>query len=129
MPQHTMGRHGGAMIARCLYELAELQRHECGLHRTFGKPGFIGQHAQTRSDRVPSLTGSAAGKIQVNKKGRGLLIVSDDIAHEHVENVIIDRHGLAKARHGRIVAAIPIIGQDFSRQREPCLWTPVEHTQ
>ena len=124
-----MGRHGGAMIARCLYELAELQGHECGLHRTFGKPGFVGQHAQACFDRLPALTSGAAGKKQIDEERGRLLIVSDDIAHEHVENVIIDRHGLAKARHGRIVAAIPIIGQDFSRRREPCLWTPVERTQ
>jgi hypothetical protein len=28
-----------------------------------------------------------------------LLIVSDDIAHQHIQNVIIDRDGLMEARH------------------------------
>jgi hypothetical protein len=32
-----------------------------------------------------------------------LLIVSDDIAHQHIEDVIIDRHGLMEARHNCIL--------------------------
>jgi hypothetical protein len=39
----------------------------------------------------------------------------DDIAHHHVENVIIDWNGPAEARHDQVLSAIPIKGQDFSR--------------
>jgi hypothetical protein len=31
-----------------------------------------------------------------------LLIVSDDIAHEYIENIVVDRHGLMKARHAEL---------------------------
>jgi hypothetical protein len=40
----------------------------------------------------------------------------DDIAHEHVENVIIDWNGSVEARHPRVLPAIPIKGQHFSRR-------------
>jgi hypothetical protein len=71
------------------------------LHCAFGKARFVGQHAQTGFDRLPVLAGSAAGKIKVNEEGRRLLIMPDDIAHEHVEDVIIDRNGSVEARHAR----------------------------
>jgi hypothetical protein len=45
-----------------------------------------------------------------------LLIVPDNIAHEHIQNVIIDRDGLMEARHARILGAIPINGQHFSHR-------------
>ena len=69
------------------------------------------------------LAGGAAGKIKVNQEGGRLLIMPDDIAHEHVENVIIDRNGSVEARHPYILATIPIKGQHFSRRIAPSLWT------
>ena len=74
------------------------------------------------------MPGGAAGKIKVNEEGGRLLIMADDIAHEYVENVIIDRNGLVEARHARKekvkrvtllkrqIATIPIKGQHFSRR-------------
>ena len=55
-----------------------------------------------------------------------MLIVSDDIAHQHIEDVIIDRHGLMEARHNCILHAIPINGQHFSHRKDPCRWTPAK---
>jgi len=96
-----MGRHRSPMSVRRLYQLAEVQRRKRALHGAFGQAGFIGQHAQTGFDRLPVLACSAASKIRVNQKGSRLLIMPDDIAHEHVENVIIDWNGSVEARHGR----------------------------
>jgi hypothetical protein len=48
-----------------------------------------------------------------------LLIVSHDIAHQHIQNVIIDRHGLMETRHNLILYAIPINGQHFSHWNDP----------
>jgi len=96
-----MGRHRSPMSARRLYQLAEVQRRKRALHGALGKPGFIGQHAQAGFDRLPVLACSAAGEIKVNQEGSRLLIMSDDIEHEHVENVIIDWNGSVKARHPR----------------------------
>jgi len=94
-----MGRHRGRMSARCLHQLAEMQRSEGALHCTFGQAAFIGQHTQAGIDRSPALASSAPGKIKIDEECRRLLIVSDDIAHQHIQNIIIDRHGLTEARH------------------------------
>ena len=107
------------MSARCLHQLAEMQCSEGALDCTFGQAGFIGQHAQTGIYRSPALASGASGKIKINEKRRRLLIVSDDIAHQHIEDVIIDRHGLMEARHNCILYAIPINGQHFSQRKDP----------
>ncbi len=114
-----MGRHRGRMSARCLHQLAEMQRSKGALHCAFGQAGFIGQHAQTGIDRSPALASGASGKIKIDEECRRLLIVSDDIAHQHIEDVIIDRHGLMEARHNCILHAIPINGQHFSQRKDP----------
>jgi hypothetical protein len=94
--------HGGPVRVRCFYQLTRLQLKHRALHRALRKAGFIGQHAQARCDRLPVLAGGAAGKIEVNQEGSRLLVMSDDIAHEHVENIIIDRNGSVEARHHRL---------------------------
>jgi len=94
-----MYRHSGAVRARGFHQLPIVQLRERTLHCAFGKASFISQHAQARFNRLPMLAGGAAGKIKVNEEGRRLLVMPDDIAHEHVENVIIDWHGSVKARH------------------------------
>ena len=98
-----MGRDRGGMSARCLHQLAEMQRGKSALHGTFGQADFFGQHAQTGIDRSPVLASGASGKIKIDQECRRLLIVSDDIAHEYVQDVIIDRHSLVEARHNRIL--------------------------
>jgi hypothetical protein len=47
------------------------------------------------------------------------LIVSYNVAHEHIQNVIIDRHSLMEAWHACILDAIPINGQHFSQRNDP----------
>jgi len=114
-----MGGHGGAVCARGSYQLSILQLRDRSLHCAFGKAGLVCEHAQAGFDRLPALAGGAAGKIKVNQEGRRLLIMPDDIAHEHVENVIIDRNGSLKASHDWILPAIPIKGQHFSCRIAP----------
>jgi hypothetical protein len=118
-----MGGYGGAMRARGFQQLAILQLCDRTLHCAFGKAGLIGQHAQAGFDRLPVLAGGAAGEIEVNQEGSRMLIVSDDIAHEHVKNVIIDWNGSVEARHDRVLPAIPIKGQHFPRLTARCHWT------
>jgi hypothetical protein len=95
-----MGGYGGAMRARGFHQLAILQLRDCALHRAFGKTGFVSEHTQAGLDRTPALPGGTAGKIKVNEEGGRLLIVSDNVTHEDIENVIVDRDGLVKTRHG-----------------------------
>jgi len=114
-----MGRDRGGMSARCLHQLAEMQGSERALHGTFGQADFFGQHAQTGIDRSPALASGSSRKIKIDQECRRLLIVSDDIAHQDIEDVIIDRHGLMEARHHCILHAIPINGQHFSHRKGP----------
>lgn len=116
MAQDAVSGHGRDVIARRLHELAKVEFHERALHRALRKSSFIGEHAQTRFDRLPALARGAAVKKQIDEKRGRLLIVSNDIAHENIQDVIVDWHGLLKARHVVSFAAIPIIGQDFSRR-------------
>lgn len=95
-----MCRHSRPVLARRLYQLTSPQLHHRALHSALRKAGFIGQHAQTGFNRSPVLADGAAGKIEINEEGSRLLIVPDDIAHEHVKNVIIDWNGSVEARHG-----------------------------
>ena len=114
-----MGWHSGGMSTRGFHQLAEMQRSESALDCAFGQAGFLGQHAQAGIDRSPALASGAAGKIKIDEECRRLLIVSDDIAHQDIEDVIIDRHGLMEARHHCILHAIPINGQHFSHRKGP----------
>lgn len=114
-----MGRHRSGMNARCLHQLAEMQGSESALDCAFGQTSFIGQHAQTGIDRLPALASSAPAKIKIDEECGRLLIVSHDIAHQHIQNVIIDRYGLMETRHNFILYAIPINGQHFSHWNDP----------
>jgi hypothetical protein len=40
-----------------------------------------------------------AVQVQINQISRGLLVVPDQIAHQHVKHVIVDGNGLFEARH------------------------------
>ena len=112
-----MGGHGGPMRPRGFYQLPILQSGDSALHRAFGQTGFIGQHPQAGFDRSPMLAGGASRKIKINEEGGRLLIVPDDIAHEHVENIIVDWNSSVKARHPRTLSAIPINGHRFLDSR------------
>ena len=45
-----------------------------------------------------SLCGRAV-KVEINQKGRRLLIVADEIAHQHVKDVVVHWNCAAKPRH------------------------------
>ena len=109
-----MRGHCGRMGARCDDELAITQSVQRGLHRALGEARFLRDHPQTHRHRPPALSRRTTKQEQVNQKRGRLLIVRDEVAHEDVEHVIVHRHGRAEARHGDSMAAIPIIGQDFS---------------
>ena len=87
------------MSARCLHQLAEMQGSEGALDCTFGQAGFFGQHAQTGVYRSPALANGAPGKIKIDEECRRLLIMSDDIAHQDIEDVVIDLNCLTEAGH------------------------------
>src|SRR5436190_2661687 len=99
MPQDAMGRHRRRVGAHGKDELAITQRLQGGLHRALGEACFIRDRAQAGGDWPPTLTHRATKQKQVDQKSRWLLIVSDQIAHEHINYVIVHWHSPAKTRH------------------------------
>ena len=77
---------------------------QCRVGGAFGKPGGIGDRAYTGANRAPFLSCNLAVKMQINQIGSRLLIMADQIAHEHVEDVIVDGNGLLEARISRCQA-------------------------
>ncbi len=80
-------------------KLATTQELECGLHGAFGKAGGFRKHAQAGRHRFPSRARGLAVKIEVNQIRGRWAIVPQDIAHQDIEHVIVDRNGFAAAGH------------------------------
>jgi len=80
-------------------QLATAQPSERHLHRTFRQPRSFGDRAQALRDRSPVLSLSRPVEVQIDEKGTRLLIVSDQIAHQNIQNIVVDRDTLAETRH------------------------------
>jgi len=65
----------------------------------FGESSCIRDRAYTCADVAPFVSCSLAIKMQVNYKRGRLLIVPDQIAHQHIEHVIVDGNGAFETRH------------------------------
>ena len=65
----------------------------------FRKPGCISDRAHTGADVPPFVSCGLAVKVQVNDKRGGLLIVPNQIAHQHIQYVIVDGNGAFETRH------------------------------
>lgn len=96
MTPDAMLRHGGDVFACGMDQLAPPQGFQGALHRTFGKPGTFCNQAQAGRDRFPSLPLRGAVEMEVNQKGRRLSIMPDQVTHQDIEDVIVDRDALAK---------------------------------
>src|ERR1700682_2047168 len=90
------------MIARRLDQFASAQKFQCSLDGALRKAGYVRERAQARRNRLPFNARGLAVEIEVNKIGRRLAIVADDVAHEDVEDIVVDGDHLAKSWHGRI---------------------------
>ena len=87
------------MIGSRRDELSAPQMCERRMHGAFGESGCIGNCAHTGADVAPLVSCGLAVKMQINHKRGRLLIVADQIAHEHIEHVIVDRNGAFETRH------------------------------
>ena len=70
-----------------------------GVDGALGKSCCVGDLAHTGADVTPFISCCLAIKVEVNHKRGRLLIVPDQIAHQHIEHVIVDRNGLSETRH------------------------------
>jgi len=94
-----MAGDSGGVIADGDDQFAAPQLCDGDLDRALGKACRVGKRSQTRDDRFPLLPHGLSVKIEINQIGGWLLIVPDQIAHQDVENVIIDGNCLFEARH------------------------------
>ena len=67
----------------------------------FGESCCVRDGAHTGANVAPFISCGLAVKMQVNDKSGGLLIVPDQITHQHIQHVIVDRDGAFEARISR----------------------------
>ena len=94
-----MARSGSYVIRCRRNQLSAPQMYERGVDCAFREPRCIGDCAHTSADRSPFVSCSLTVEVQVNHERSGLLIVSDQIAHQHIQDVIVDGNGLSETRH------------------------------
>jgi hypothetical protein len=97
-----MTRSGRRVVALSDDQFPSAQRCEGDLNGTFGKASRVGERSYTGDDRLPFLSRGLSVKKEINQIRRRLLIVPDQIAHQDVENVIVDGNGLFEARHREV---------------------------
>ena len=113
MAQDAMLRERGGVRAGGFNQFAAAQRFERELDRAFRKTGFLRDRAQACADGTPSPSLGRVVQPEINEKGRGLAIMADQVAHQDVENVIVNWNGLAKARHGGDYLLYRLMDSDF----------------
>ena len=67
----------------------------------FGESGGVGDRAYAGANVAPLISCGLTVKVEVNHKRGWLLIVPDQITHEHVQQIIVDRNGAFQARISR----------------------------
>lgn len=118
MAQNAMTRRGGGVFALRLDQFPSTQTFERSLNGAFRKPRRLSERAKTRQDRFPFVARGLAVKMQINKIRGRVLIVADDVAHQDIEDIIIDWNRFFEARH-----AILLNGQRFLVQNCGRFWT------
>ena len=116
MAENPMTRRRRRMIARGHDKFAAPQPDERILDGAFGKSGCVSERARTQRKRFPFITRSHTVEIKIDKIRGRLLIVPNQIAHQNVENIIVDWNDCLETRHDVDLTAIPLNGQQFLRQ-------------
>ncbi len=98
-----MAGSGRGVVAGGDDQFTAAQVCESDLDGAFRQARCVSDRAETRGNRFPFLPRCLAVKIEINQISGWLLIVSDQIAHQNIENVIVDRNGLFEARHEEAV--------------------------
>ena len=99
MAKDAMRRHGGGVVAGADNQFAAAQILERSLHGALGKAGRFCEHAQTCGHRFPFRARGLAIEMQINEISGRLSIVPDNVSHQDVEHVIVNRNGFVEARH------------------------------
>lgn len=102
MAKNAMTRSGRRVIAGRADQFATTQTLERGLDGALGKAGRICKRAQTRRNWFPLIAHRLAVEMEVNQIRCRLLIVTNQIPHENVENVVVDGDDRLKSWHDSI---------------------------
>ena len=70
---------------------------ERGLDGASGKSGRVRKRSETCRKRFPFIPRGLAIEMEINQIGGGFLIVADQIAHQDIKDVVVDRNDLLKA--------------------------------
>jgi hypothetical protein len=82
--------------------LASAQFFDCYLRRAFRETSCFCEHAKASCDWLPFLPLSLAIEVEIYQKSARLVIVADQITHQHVQNVIVDGNDFPKSRHAAV---------------------------
>ena len=87
------------MFADGYNQLATAQSFQRSLDSALREPGHFGECAQTRRNRFPFVSCSLSVKTKINEISGRLAIVANDVAHQNVDDVIVDGDFFPKAGH------------------------------
>jgi hypothetical protein len=65
----------------------------------FGESGCVGDCAHTGANVTPFVSCGLTVQVHVDHKRCRLLIVPDQVAHQHIEHVIVDGNRSFETRH------------------------------
>jgi hypothetical protein len=65
----------------------------------FGESCCVRNGTHAGANVAPFISCGLAVKMEVNDKSGGLLIVPDQITHQHIQHVIVDWNGAFETRH------------------------------
>lgn len=94
-----MLRHRRGVISLALDELAPAQAFQGSLDSAFGKAGRFRQHAQAGRNRFPFSPRGLSQQIKVNKIRGRLTIVANQIPHQDIKHIIVNRDRFVKPSH------------------------------
>jgi len=101
MTNNAVARSSCRVIGSRGNQLPTPQMCERRMDGAFGESGCVGDGAYAGADVAPLIPCGLTVKVEVNHKRRWLLIVPDQITHEDVQQIIVDRYGAFEARISR----------------------------
>jgi hypothetical protein len=98
-------------------EFAAVQGAEGGLHGALGESGFLRDLVVAQADRFGAFAGRASAEEEIDHEGGGTVVVADEVAEEHVDDVMVE----VEDGHGAI-SVMTIV--DFKRLYDPAGGVP-----
>src|SRR5213593_4593286 len=85
-------RRGGRALVHRPDQLAAVEMADGRLHRALGEAGVVGDPLVADARAPGAAVARAAPEMEVDGEGGGRLVVAHQVAHQGVENVVVDRY-------------------------------------